>query len=293
MGAAFEDGGSADLIGGAGGGNDQLDVAVAVVNDLGDAVMQEADADDALAGAHILGGAGAGLGVNLNVLVQFNQVLDAFVVTVLLDHGVDDQLGGAGGVVVGQPDQAFVLGLGQVGPVSGLLQTQALQLVNIDHEAQDALVDAVPVAVSITVCLAQQVGSVLSLVGHQQAFSGADVVGIGGAAEPDVTGGIAGFFLDLGLDFAGGQTLILHFDAVQLLELLTGHCQVLFLAGTVDNQGALSLSILNQLLHVAQLHGSLSFAGLLVNFGSLGLNGLLAAAGSQRQNHNQGKNDRK
>ena len=39
----LEDGGSADLIGSAGGRDNQFNVAVAVVNDLGDAVMQETD----------------------------------------------------------------------------------------------------------------------------------------------------------------------------------------------------------------------------------------------------------
>ena len=53
---ALEDGGSADLEGSAAGGNDQVHVGVAIVHDLGNAVMQEADADDALAGAHVLGG---------------------------------------------------------------------------------------------------------------------------------------------------------------------------------------------------------------------------------------------
>ena len=46
------------------------DVVVAVVHDLGDAVMQEADADDALAGADVLGRAGAGLGVNLAMFLS-------------------------------------------------------------------------------------------------------------------------------------------------------------------------------------------------------------------------------
>ena len=50
--SALEDGGSADLEGGTGGRNDQGDVLVAVVEDLGDTIMQEADADDALAGAN-------------------------------------------------------------------------------------------------------------------------------------------------------------------------------------------------------------------------------------------------
>ena len=61
MRGALEDGGGADLKGGAGGGDDQRNVVIAVVQDLGDAVMQEADADDALAGAHVLGRAGAGM----------------------------------------------------------------------------------------------------------------------------------------------------------------------------------------------------------------------------------------
>ena len=140
------------------GGDDQLDVVIAVVQDLGDAVMQENDADGALAGAHILGRAGAGLGIHLDVLVQVNQVLDALVMAVLLNHGVDNQLGGAGGVVVGQPDQPLILGLEQVGPVLGGFQVLALQTVHVDHEAQDAGVDAVPQVVGVLVHALGDVG---------------------------------------------------------------------------------------------------------------------------------------
>ena len=75
--AALEDGGGADLEGGDAGRNHQLDVAVAVVHNLGNTIIQEAHADDALAGAHVLGGARAGLGVNLSVLVKANQILDS------------------------------------------------------------------------------------------------------------------------------------------------------------------------------------------------------------------------
>ena len=123
----LEDGGSADLKAGAALGAHQRDVVVAVQN-LGDAVMQEADTDGAFADADLFGGAGAGLGVLGNVLVQFHKVLHGFVMALHLHHGVDDQLGGAGGVGVGHPDQALVFGLEQVVPVLGLFQAQALQL---------------------------------------------------------------------------------------------------------------------------------------------------------------------
>ena len=287
---ALEDGGSADLEGGAAGGDDQLDVLIAVVHDLGDAVMQEADADDALTGADVLGGTGAGLGVNLNVLVQVDQVLDALVVAVLLDHGVDDQLGGTGGVVVGQPDQALVFGLLQILPVGGSFQVHTSQLILVDHEAQDALVNAVPVAVGIPVLAAQQVGSVLSFVGFQQALSSDDVVGVGGAAKPGVSGRIAVFFLDLGLNLTGGQALILNLDAVQLFKVSAGSCQIVFLAGAVDDQLALSLGCVDQ--------GLLGSSGLRCRSRGIGGRGsrsrlgsrgrCIAAAGCQRSNHQNG-----
>ena len=208
---------------------------------------------------------------------------------VLLDHGVDDQLGGTGGVVVGQPDQTLVFGLQQILPVGGSFQVHTSQLILVDHEAQDALVNAVPVAVGIPVLAAQQVGSVLGLVGFQQTLGSDDVVGVGGAAEPDVSGRIAVLFLDLGLNLTGGQALILHLDAVQLLEMLAGGCQVLFLTGAVDDQFALSLGGVNQ--------GLLGSGGLRSRSGIVGRGGgsrlgsrgrRLAAAGCQRSNHQNG-----
>ena len=46
--------------------------------------MQEADADDALTDADVLGRAGAGLRINLDVLVEVYKVLDAFVWIIVL-----------------------------------------------------------------------------------------------------------------------------------------------------------------------------------------------------------------
>jgi len=209
---------------------------------------------------------------------------------VLLDHGVDDQLGGAGGVVVGQPDQALVFGLQQILPVGGRFQVHTSQLILVDHKAQDALVDAVPVAVGVPVLAAQQVGSVLGLVGFQQALSSDNVVGVGGAAEPGVSGRIAVFFLDLGLNLTGGQALILDLDAVQLFKVSAGSCQIVFLAGAVDDQLALGLGCVDQ--------GLLGSSGLRCRSRGIGGRGsrsrlgsrgrCIAAAGCQRSNHQNG-----
>ena len=96
-----EDGRGAHLIGGARGWDDEADVVIALVGDLVDAVMQHADADGALTDADGLGGTGAALGVLGDVLVEVHQVLDARIVAVLLDDGVDEQLGRTRRVVVG------------------------------------------------------------------------------------------------------------------------------------------------------------------------------------------------
>ena len=203
--------------------------------------MQEADADGAFADADLLGGAGAGLGVLGNVLVQFHKVLHGFVMALHLHHGVDDQLGGAGGVGVGHPDQALIFGLEQIVPILRRFQTQALEFFRVDHEAQNSLVDAVPVAVRVAVHAVQQVGGVLGFVGFQQTLGSGLVVGVGGAAEPYVGGRVAVFFFDLGGHFAGGQALAVHLDAVQFFELIAGGVQVGFFAAAVNGQLALFL----------------------------------------------------
>ena len=82
--AALEDCRSTDLEGCAGARDDQGDIAVAVVLDLSDAVMQEADADDALACTYVLGRAGAGLCIDLDVLVKIYEILWIIVLTTSL-----------------------------------------------------------------------------------------------------------------------------------------------------------------------------------------------------------------
>ena len=123
--------------------------------------MQESDTDDAFACTDVLGRAGAGLRVDLNVLIEIDKILDAFVMSVLLDHCVDNQLGCTGSIIVGQPDESLVLRIEQIFPVLRSFQTFALQFILVDHEAQDSLVDAIPVAVFVTVCITDQMRSIL------------------------------------------------------------------------------------------------------------------------------------
>ena len=236
MRGAFEDGHGADLTGRAVLGDNQADVLIAVVDDLGDAVMQEADADDALARTHVLGRAGAGLGINFDVLVEVYEILDAFIVALELDHQVGDQLRRTGGLVVGKPDQAFIFRLEQIIPGLRRIQPEAGQLVGVHHEAQKARVDPIPVAVGVFIHVLRQVGSVNGLIGLQQALGSGIVIGVVRAAEPDVGRGLAILFFDLGRHFAGGQALEARLDAIELLEVLAGSGQIGLLAGAVNHE---------------------------------------------------------
>ena len=184
--AALEDGGSTDFEGCACGRDDQVDVAVSVVLDLGDAVMQETDTDDTLACTDVLGRAGAGLCVNLNVLVEVDKVLDTFIMSVLLDHRVDNELSRSGCVVVGEPDETFVLGIKKILPILRFLDAHTIEFVPVDHESEDSLVDAIPVTVGITVYVADQMACIFCFVCFQKAFRSCNVIRICRAAEPNV-----------------------------------------------------------------------------------------------------------
>ena len=282
---ALEDSGSANLEGSTGGRNDQGNVLVTVIENLGNAIMQEADANDALAGADILGGAGAALGVNFDVLIEVNQILDALIVAVHLDHGIEDQLGSTSGIVVGHPDETLVLFLEQIGPILGGFQTHAGQLIGIDHEAQDTLVDTIPVTISIAVHGLEQVFGVGGLIGFQQAILRHHVVGIGGAAESDISRGIAGFFLDLGLDLAGGQALMVYLDTKDLLEGIAGSGKILFLAAAVNGELTFGLSGSDEIFHTSKaLRIGLGFLLTAVV--------LVAAADHQGEDHDDSKQHR-
>ena len=262
MSRALEDGHGADLAGGAVGGDDKLYVLIAVVDDLGDAIVQEADADHALAGADVLGRAGAGLGVDLNILIEVYEVLDASVVTLELDHEVRYELRSAGGVVVGQPDEALILGLEKIVPALGRLEAEAGKLVGVDHEAEDTGVDAVPVAVRILVDILGQVGGVRRNVAVvKKTVSRGGVIGVVRAAEPNVSGGLAVLLGYLGGDFAGGKTLICSLYAVEFLELVAGGGEVVLLAGAVNNELAFSLCRGNEIAVAVGLVGGGGFRG--------------------------------
>ena len=116
------------------------------------------------------------------------------------------------------------------------------------EKCEKAGVDAVPVAVGVLVLGVGDVGGVGGLVGLEQALGGHDVIGVGGAAKPDVAGGVAVLLLDLGLDLTGGEALVLDLDAKDLLEVVAGGGEVVLLAGAVDNEGALLLGGLDEVL---------------------------------------------
>ena len=222
-----------NLIRGAAGRNDQRDVVIPF-KDLGNSVMQEADADDALTDANLLGRTGTGLGVLLDVLVEFNEVLHRFVVTLHLNHRVDDQL-------CRTSDQALVLGLEQIIPVLRRFDRQTGKLLGIDHESQDALIDAIPVSIRIPVILGGQVNRIFCLICLKH--SGRSHLGIRiiRAAKPDIRGGISVFLGDLGLNLTGGKTLIAGLDAKFLFKLLARSRKVCFLTGAINDQFAVFL----------------------------------------------------
>ena len=176
-----------------------------------------------------------------------------------LDHEVGDQLGGAGGHVVGEPDKALVFGLEQIVPAFRGLKAHAGELILVDHEAQKAGVNAVPVAVGVLVDVLGQVRGIHGNIGVvQEALGSQTVIGVIGAAEPDVGGGLAVLLLDLGGNLTGGQALIGGFDAVELLEVLAGGGEVFLLAGAVDNQRAFGLGGSDQIVHAVGIGGDLA-----------------------------------
>lgn len=122
-------------------------------------------------------------------------------------------------------------------------------------------------------------GGVDGLVRHEQVLGSGHVVGVGGAAEPDVAGGVALLLLDLGLDLTGGEALVLDVDAVELLEVVAGGGEVVLLAGAVDDERALVLGGLDQVLGGADLVGG--GVGLAVVL--LGVAGAGAAAANEAE----------
>ena len=205
---------------------------------------------------------------------------------VLLDHGVDNELCGAGGVVVGEPDQTLVFGLEQILPILRSFKVEAGELIGVDHEAEDSLVDAVPVAVRVAVHVADEVGGVLGLVSLEQTLCRDDVVRVGRAAKPDVSGRIAVLFLYLGLHLTGGQTLIGSLDAVELLEVLAGGCEIFLFAGAVNNELTLRLSEGDEILFGGLL--GVRVAGVLRgSLGGISRGSGSVAAGAEREHHHE------
>ena len=203
-----------------------------------------------------------------------------------LDHGIEDQLGSTGGIVVGHPDEALILFLEQIGPILGGFQTHAGQLIGIDHEAKDTLIDTIPVTIGIAIHGLEQVLGIGGLIGFQQTILGHHVVRIGGAAESDISRGIAGFFLDLGLDLAGGQALMIYLDTKDLLKAIAGSGKILFLAAAVNGELTFGLSSSDEVFHPGKALGI--GLGILI----VVIVVLVAAADHQGEDHDDSKQHR-
>ena len=141
-----------------------------LINNLIDAVMKHAESNSAFSGTDCLGRSRAALGVLSDVLVEINKVLNALVMTILLNDRIDNQLCGTGGIVVGRPNKTLVLGVGKVFVVLRRINLEALKLVLVVHDSQDALVNAVPVIIGALELIGDKVRSILWLVLLKQAL---------------------------------------------------------------------------------------------------------------------------
>ena len=231
----LDDGGAADLVAGAVGGSQQLDVVIALflIHKSG---VQEANADGGFAGGDHGGGAGAGLDVGHNVGIEGREHLKRLLLAVELEQDGSGHHAGAGCARVGHDDHALILGLGQVFPAGGCLNAGLLQGVHIADEADVAGVDAEPVGLADAEVLGL-VGSMLAiLIGVQQAFLCGRNVGIPGAAVPHVGLRILAFLKDAGVAVVAGQADVAGLDAGLLLEGLDHRRAVFLITADVDHQ---------------------------------------------------------
>ena len=148
----------------------KADVIVLLINNLIDAVVKHTESNGAFSGADCLGRSGATLGVLSDVLVEINKVLNALVMTILLNDRIDNQLCGTGGIVVGRPNKTLVLGIGEVFVILRRINLEALKLVLVVHDSQDTLVNAVPVIISALELIGNKVRGILWLVLLKQAL---------------------------------------------------------------------------------------------------------------------------
>ena len=232
---ALDDGGAADLVAGAVGGSQQLDVVIALFL-IHKSRVQEANADGGLAGGDHRGGAGAGLDVGHNVGIDAGDQIQSRLLTVELEQDGSGHHAGAGRARVGHDDHALILGLGQVFPAGGRLNAGLLQGVHVADEADVAGVNAEPVGLADAEVLGL-VGSMLAiLIGVQQAFLCGRDVGIPGAAVPHVGLRILALLKDAGVAVVAGETDVAGLDAGLLLEGLDDRRAVFLITADVDHQ---------------------------------------------------------
>ena len=283
MRGALENGGGGDPAGGAFGGKHQPEVGAAVL-DAGDAVGQEADADDALAGAEAAGHRRVGGGIQGDVLIQRQQIVVPAEQLRLLPDGAEQQPSRPVVCIVGGPEQLLIPEVQQLGPARGGIDRHALEHIPVDDEAQRIHADAIPEPLRVAVQIVRQVGGVGGVVGGQQTGVATGGTVLGAAAEPHIRGGMTRRSLRLGLHAVGGHILVGGTDAEQLLEALAGGGEIRLLAGAADRQLALGPGGGEQLLHAVEAGGTDDAVVLALRRDIVGC---LVAAGGERQRQYQ------
>ena len=84
--------------------------------------------------------------------------------TVLLNNGVDDQLCSTGGVVVRRPNKTLIFRIDKILVVLRHVKLKTLKLFLIVQNAQDALINSVPVFVGALELIGNKVRRILWLV---------------------------------------------------------------------------------------------------------------------------------
>ena len=135
-----------------------------LVNNLINAVVEHTNSDGALACSDSLGRTRTTLGVLRNVLIKVNKILNALIVTVLLNNGVDDQLCSTGSVVVRRPNKTLVFRIDKIFVILRNIKLKAPKLFLIVQNAQDALINSVPVLICTLELVGNKVRRILWLV---------------------------------------------------------------------------------------------------------------------------------
>ena len=149
--------------------------------------MEESETDDTLTCSNILGRAGTGLCVDLDVLIKVNKVLDAFIVAILLDDCVDEELCCTGCIVVTCPDETLVLRICKVSEILWDIDSKSCNFILVVHDSKDTFVNTEPSVLAVLVFILYNMGGIHCVICFKEAFCCKNVVRICCTAEPYVS----------------------------------------------------------------------------------------------------------